>query len=99
MSRPRNRSSMVDICYFLQRLRQRNKKSIYILRRIEQMRSDANSTLTQRDHKPLVPQRLLYCFCITAAGRFDATKYPALRGLPWTRQPIALRESLEEIAN
>jgi hypothetical protein len=46
MSRPLNRSSMVDMCYSLPRLRQRNNKSIYILRRIEQMRSDANFTLT-----------------------------------------------------
>ena len=67
--------------------------------RIEQMRSDSDSTLTQRDHEPLVSQRLIQRFRITAAADFDATKYTALRSLPRTRHPISVRKSLEQIAN
>src|SRR6266705_6399483 len=99
MLRDFKRSSMGDMSCFLPRLRHDDKESIYVLRRIEQMRSDANSTLTQRDHEPLVPQRLIQKLRIAATADFNATKNTALRGLPRTCQPIALRESFEEIVN
>jgi hypothetical protein len=81
------------------RLCHNDKESIDILHRIEEMWSDANFTFTQRYHEPLVSQRLIQRFRIATAADFDATKYTSLRGLPRTRRPIALRESLEEIVN
>src|SRR5271168_2856679 len=74
MPRVFNRSSMADTSCLLLGVLHDDKEAIDILGRIEQMRSDANSTLTQRDHEPLVSQRLIQRFCITAAADFDATK-------------------------
>src|SRR5438067_9434771 len=99
MLRDLKRSSMADISCLLPRSFHDNKKSIYILGRIEQMRSDANSTLTKGNHEPLVSQRLIQKLRIAAAADLNATKNTALRGLPRTCQPIALRESFEETVN
>src|SRR5258707_1334584 len=63
------------------------------------MWSDSDPTLTQRNHEPRVTQRLIQRFRIATAAGFDATRYASLRGLPRTRQPIALRESFEEVVN
>src|ERR1700692_4342341 len=63
------------------------------------MGCDSDFALTQRDHEPLLSQRLIQRFCIAAAADFDTTKYTALGSLPRTRQPISVRKSLEEIAN
>src|SRR5271154_180704 len=93
------RSSMGDMSWLLPRLRHDDKESIYILRRIEEMWSDSDFTLAQRNHEPLVSQRLIQRFRIATAADFDATKYTPQRGLPRTRQPIALRESFEEVVN
>ena len=53
------RSSMGDMSCLLPRFRHDDKESIYVLRRIEEMWSDANFTLTQGNHEPLVSQRLV----------------------------------------
>jgi hypothetical protein len=50
---------MGDMPCFLPRLRHDDKESVYVLRRIEEMWSDANFTLTQGNHEPLVSQRLI----------------------------------------
>src|ERR1700731_3220847 len=99
MLRDFKRSSMGDMPCFLPRLRHDYKESVYVLRRIEEMWSDANFTLTQGNHEPLVSQRLKKRFRTAAAADFDPTKSPALRALPRPREPIALRESFEEIVN
>src|SRR5205809_113158 len=99
MLRDFKRSSMDDMSCFLPRLRHDDKESIYVLSRIEQMWSDSNFAFTQGNHEPLVSQRLIQKLRIAAAADFNATKNTALRGLPRTCQPIALRESFEEIVN
>ena len=53
------RSSMGDMSCLLPRFRHDDKESIYVLRRIEEMGSDANFTLTQGYHEPLVSQSLV----------------------------------------
>src|SRR5882762_6782485 len=63
------------------------------------MWSDSNFAFTQGNHEPLVSQRLIQKLRIAAAADFNATKNTALRGLPRTCQPIAFRESFEEIVN
>src|SRR5438552_1593075 len=93
------RSSMGDMSCFLPRLQHDDKESIYLLRRIEEMWSDSNFAFTQGNHEPLVSQRLIQKLRIAAAADFNATKNTALRGLPRTCQPIALRQSFEEIVN
>src|SRR5580765_2067425 len=99
MLRDFKRSSMGDMSCFLPRLRHDDKESIDVLRRIDEMWSDTNLAFTQGNHEPLVSQRLIQKLRIAAAARFNATKNTALRGLPRTCQPIALRESFEEIVN
>src|SRR5437899_5135626 len=99
MLRDFKRSSMGDMSCFLPRLRHDDKESIYVLRRIEEMWSDSNFAFTQGNHEPLVSQRLIQKLRIAAAADFNATKNTALRGLPRTCQPTALRESFEEIVN
>jgi hypothetical protein len=59
MLRDFKRASMGDTPCLLPRLRHDDKESVYILRRIEEMWSDANFTLTQGNHEPLVSQRLI----------------------------------------
>src|SRR5437763_13635443 len=59
MLRDFKRSSMGDMSCFLRRLCHDDKESIYVLRRIEEMRSDADFAFTQGDHEPLVSQRLI----------------------------------------
>ena len=59
MLRDFKRSSIGDMSCFPPRLRHDDKESLYVLRRIEEMWSDANFTLTQGDHEPLVSQRLI----------------------------------------
>src|SRR5207245_9878111 len=76
MLRDFKRSSMGDMSCFLPRLRHDDKESIYVLRGIEQMRSDANSTLTQRDHEPLVSQRLIQKARIASPADFNSTNKP-----------------------
>jgi hypothetical protein len=59
MLRDFKRSSTGAMSCFLPRLRHDDKESVYVLRRIEEMWSDANFTLTQGNHEPLVSQRLI----------------------------------------
>src|SRR5881227_980341 len=99
MLRDFKRSSMGDMPCFLPRLRHDDKESIYVLRRIEEMWSDSNFAFTQGNHEPLVSQRLIQKLRIAATADFNATKNTAARGLPRTCQPIALRQSFEEIVN
>src|SRR5437762_10076431 len=99
MPRVFNRSSMGDISCLLLGLFHDDKESIDILGRIEQMGCDSNFAFTQGNYEPLVSQRLIQKLRIAAAADFNATKNTALRGLPRTCQPIALRESFEEIVN
>src|SRR6185312_1750258 len=93
------RSSMGDMACFLPRLLHDDKESIHVLRRIEEMWSDSNSAFTQGNHESLVSQRSIQELRIGAVAAFDATKSAALTGLPRTCQPVALRESFEEIVN
>src|SRR5215813_8338350 len=97
MLRAFRRSSMLDMSCFFRRLRHDDKESIHVLRRIKKMWSDSNPAFTQSNHEPLVSQCLIQQLRVAAATGFDATKNTALRGLPRTCQPIALRESFEEI--
>src|SRR5215467_6832905 len=93
------RSSMGEMACFLPRLCHDDKESIHVLRRIQEMWGDANSSFTQGNHEPLVSQRSIHELGIGAVADFDATKNTALTGLPRTCQPIALRESFKEIVN
>src|SRR5207248_2003062 len=99
MPRIFNRSSMEDMSCLLLGLFHDEEESIDIFGPIEQMWCDADFTLTQGNHEPLVSQRLIQKLRIAAAAGFNATKNTALRGLPRTCQPIALRDSFEEIVN
>src|SRR5437868_4997050 len=99
MLRDFKRSSIRDMSYFLRSLLHDDKESIHVLRRIEEMWSDSNFAFPQSNHEPLVSQRLIQKLRIAATADFNATKNTALRGLPRTCQPIALRESFEEIVN
>ncbi len=53
------RSSRVAMSCLLPRFRHDDQESIYVLRRIEEMWSDANFALAQGNHEPLVSQRLV----------------------------------------
>ena len=75
------------------------EESIDIFGRVEQMWCDSDFALAQGNHEPLASQRLIQELRIAAAAQFDATKNTALRGVARTCQPIALRESFEEIVN
>src|SRR3984893_12935371 len=99
MPRVFNRSSMGDMSCLLLGLSHDKEEAIDIFGRIEQMWSDSNFAFTQGNHEPLVSQRLIQKLRIAAAADFNATKNTALRGLPWTCQPVAFRESFEEIVN
>ena len=99
MLRDFKRSSMGDMPCFLPRLRHDDEESIYVLHRIEEMWGDSNFSFTQGNHEPLVSQRLIQGLRIAAAADFNATENTALRGLPRTCQPTALRESFEEMVN
>src|SRR5437588_4768915 len=99
MPRVFNRSSTKDMSCLLLGLFHDEEESIDIFGRIEQMWCDSDFTLTQGNHEPLVSQRLVQKLRIVAAADFNATKNTALRSLPRTCQPVALRESFEEIIN
>jgi hypothetical protein len=88
---------MDDMSSLLPRLHHDYKESIDFSRRIEEMWSDSNFTLTQGNREPFVSQRLIQRFRIAAAADFDAIKYTASRGLPRTCQPIAIGELFEEV--
>src|SRR5215468_6021318 len=84
MLRDFKRSSMGAMACLLPRLGHDDKESIHVIRRIEKMRGDSNLAFTQGNHEPLVSQRLVQGFRISAAAGLDAAKNTALRGLPRT---------------
>ena len=84
MLRDFKRSSMGVMACFLPRVRHDDKESIHVIRRIEEMWGDSNFAFTQGNHEPLVSQRLIQGFRISAAADLNAAKNTALRGVPRT---------------